>query len=182
MHDIIQNIMNTVDKKGVQSDCKKILKKCSFKSANDVGFITELAVWLYVYGYYDEAIKVCDIARDIEFDGNYTLWQNFDSLYCIKARILRERGNKKEADEIIDFVNKYRKPELYKNVADHTLPLYDKNIQSNLERNSKAGAKSWRLVKLEILIAYKEAGGFPIPEKELEKMIEELIEILAQEK
>ncbi len=29
MNELIQNIMDTVDKKGVQSDCKKILKKCN---------------------------------------------------------------------------------------------------------------------------------------------------------
>lgn len=46
MSEIIQNIMDTVDKKGIQSNCKKILKKCSMKSAKDTGLITELAIWL----------------------------------------------------------------------------------------------------------------------------------------
>lgn len=33
MQELIQNILATVDKKGVQRDGKKILKKCSMKSA-----------------------------------------------------------------------------------------------------------------------------------------------------
>ena len=53
MNEIIQNIMDTVDKKGIQSNCKKILKKCSMKSAKDTGLITELAIWkLYIMGQY----------------------------------------------------------------------------------------------------------------------------------
>ena len=36
MQEIIENIMGTVNKKKVQSLCKKILKKCSFKSKNDL--------------------------------------------------------------------------------------------------------------------------------------------------
>ncbi len=47
MQELIQNILATVDKKGVQRDGKKILKKCSMKSANDTGYVIELAVWLY---------------------------------------------------------------------------------------------------------------------------------------
>ena len=33
MQELIRNILATVDKKGVQRDGKKILKKCSMKSA-----------------------------------------------------------------------------------------------------------------------------------------------------
>lgn len=35
MNETIQNIMDTVNKKGVQSNCKKILKKCSMKPVKD---------------------------------------------------------------------------------------------------------------------------------------------------
>ncbi len=36
MQATIEAIMNTVDKKKVQNLCKKILKKCSFGSKNDL--------------------------------------------------------------------------------------------------------------------------------------------------
>lgn len=58
MNETIQNIMDTVNKKGVQSNCKKILKKCSMKSAKDTGLITELAIWLYVHDYKSEAVSL----------------------------------------------------------------------------------------------------------------------------
>ena len=64
MNEIIQNIMDTVNKKGIQSNCRKILKKCSMKSAIDTGLITELAIWLYVYDYKSEAVSVCDLFKN----------------------------------------------------------------------------------------------------------------------
>mgnify|MGYP004450960155 FL=1 len=51
MQETIERIRLTVNKKKVQSYCNKILKKCSFKSANDLGNISSLATWLYIYGF-----------------------------------------------------------------------------------------------------------------------------------
>jgi hypothetical protein len=93
MDELIQNIMKTINKKGVQTNCKKILKKCNFKSAKDTSCITELAVWLYIYGNDEAAIGVCDLFQDTDFNGNYTLWENVDHALCLKARILREHSN-----------------------------------------------------------------------------------------
>ena len=92
MQEIIENIMGTVNKKKVQSLCKKILKKCSFKSKNDLVNVSDLATWLYIYEYYDEAIAVCDLLLDLEFTGNYTIWWHADYIACLKARILREKN------------------------------------------------------------------------------------------
>mgnify|MGYP005949988755 FL=1 len=91
MQEIIENIMGTVNKKKVQSLCKKILKKCSFKSKNDLANVSDLATWLYIYEYYDEAIAVCDLLLDLEFTGNYSIWWHADYTACLKARILREK-------------------------------------------------------------------------------------------
>ena len=81
------------------------------KSAKDTGLITELAIWLYVYDYKREAVSVCDLFKNESFDGNYTLWDNIDHAWCLKARILREQGDLNESKQIIEFVNQYRKPE-----------------------------------------------------------------------
>ncbi len=181
MNELIQNIMTNIDKKGVQRDCKKLLKKCNMKSEKDTGFITELAIWLYIYGYEKEAISVCDLFINEKFNGNYTLWSNIDHAYCLKARILREQGNLHESQNIIKFVNQYRHPELYINGVEHFAKTLDLNIQSNLNSNSKAGARSWRLLKLELAIAYKEAGEYPVSDEQLEDIIEELKNLLSSE-
>ena len=183
MTETIQNIMDTVDKKKVQSYCKKVLKKCSFKSANDMHNLADLANWLYVYGYYEETIKVADIVNDVQFNGNYDLWDHIDSIYCIKARILRERGEKQEAQKIIDFVNQYRAPQLYKNIVGWFNKTLEDNIKTSIETyHSKADEYAWRMVKLNCALKYREAGQFPIPDDELENIINEQIGILSKVK
>lgn len=152
------------------------------KSAKDTGWVTELAIWLYIYGYNQEAISVCDIFKNEKFSGNYTLWTNIDNAYCLKARILREQGNMSKSKEIIKYVNQHRHPELYKNGVDWFLNTLNTNIESNLNDNCKTGARSWRLLKLELAIANKEAGQYPVSDDELEIIIKGLKNLLAQEK
>ena len=179
MTETIQNIMDTVDKKKVQSYCKKVLKKCSFKSAKDMKNLTGLVIWLYVYNRYDEIISICELIKDVKFTGNYTLWNEFDEIYCFKARILRERGEIQETQEIIDFVNQYRNPNLYPNLVGWFQNTLESNIHNAI---SKANEISWREVKLESAVKYREAGQFPIPDDELENIINEQIEILSKVK
>lgn len=62
-----------------------------------------MVVWLYIYDHYDEAIEVCDIIKDVPFTGNHTLWDNIDGALCVKARILRERGDIEQWQEIIEL-------------------------------------------------------------------------------
>lgn len=181
MTELIEHIMETIDKKCIQSDCKRILKRCSFKSSKDLCNVTELALWLYIYGFCDEAIRVCDLIKDVPFTGNYTLWDNVDVALCIKARILREQG-KEESKEIIQLVNKHRHPELYINGLEWFTETLDKNIESNLKDNYKSDAREWRLIKLKFAIKHREAGKFPLSDEYFEDVIKELISILSKER
>ena len=78
-----------------------------------MGYLSGVVIWLYICEMYDEIFKIVELIKDVKFTGNYTLWDNFDTIYCFKARILRERGELEEAKEIINFVNQYRAPHLY---------------------------------------------------------------------
>jgi len=180
---ITGKIPNTIDKKPITSLCKKISKKFSYKSSNDLENLANLVTWLYIYNYYDEALEICDLINEIKFNGNYTLWDNIDTLYCIKARILREQGSLTNSNEIVCFVNQYRNPHLYKNIVDWFENTLDFNIKNAIEQfNSKSLATNWRLVKLQCAIKYREAGNFPISNTALEKIISEQITILSQNK
>ncbi|HCJ74986.1 hypothetical protein ACTQ1U_13880 [Thermoguttaceae bacterium LCP21S3_D4] len=64
---------------------------------------------------------------------------------------------------------------------EYFLKTLDINIQSNLDCNSKAGARGWRLLKLELAIAYREAGKYPLPDEQLEEIIDELKGLLSKE-
>ena len=130
---------------------------------------------------YEEAIKVCDIIKEVQFDGNYTLWFYIDILYCIKARILREHANITKSKEIINFINQYRTPELYENDMDWFLNTLDLNIKNSIEQfHSKAMARDWRLNKLIYAVRYREAGQFPVSDDELEDIIKEQVAFLSK--
>ena len=87
MEKLINTIIESVKEKKVQSYGKKILKKCSFKSKNDLSNIVIFATWLYIYGYNEYAMQVCDLLSDVSFNGNYDLWNNAD----YSMRISRNR-------------------------------------------------------------------------------------------
>lgn len=182
MEQIIIDILNRVDKKTVQRAGKRILKKCSFKSSKDLSYIEELALWLYIYGHYEDAIKVCNLVEGVEFTGNYTLWDIIDLCLCIKARILRKNGDTESAEKIIKRVNEYRHPELYHNGIDWYTETVNYNIESNLKDGFKAGARDWKMIKLDHAIRYLEAGGYPLDDSILEQDIKDLVEELKNEK
>ena len=69
--------------------------------------VVNLAVWLYIYGYLEEAVEICDIIGDLEFTGNYTLLDYTDIALCLKARIMREQENYDCRDMILQKVNEH---------------------------------------------------------------------------
>lgn len=180
MQELIERIMGTVEKKKVQGLCKKILKKCSFKSKVDLSNVISLALWLYVYECFDDAIAVCDLLTDLEFTGDYTLWDYTDYALCLKARIMREQGNFEGREMLLQKVNEHRHPELYANLLDWYKTTLNKNIASDDEYHSPKTYAGWRLVKLRFAIQHKEAGGYPISDEEFENDIQEMIHVLKQ--
>lgn len=182
MEELIEKISNTVDKKKVKSFCNKILKKCSFKSENDLRNISSLATWLYIYGYYDEMMEVCDLVKDMDFTGNYNLWFIPDMTMCLKSRVLRERGLLNESQVLIDKINEHRHPELYVNLVKGYEVNYDISIAEELKNRPKSLAETCRFGKLQFAIRYREAGKFPIPDEKFENDIQELVSILRQVK
>lgn len=182
MEELIKLIQNEIDKKKVQSLCKKILKKCSFNSERDLGNITDLATWLYIYGEEDKAVKVCELLENMEFTGNYNLWDAVDMTQCLKARICRLRGLWEEHDRMINRVNEHRNPELYGNNLSWYRQTLKENIKEDETFSPRSHAYGWRLVEIQYAIQYLEAGGFPIPDEEFEKDIQADIDILKQMK
>lgn len=182
MQEIIEKIANTIDKKKVQSLCKKILKKCNLKAQGDLSNVVNLAVWLYIYGYLEEAVEICDIIGDLEFTGNYTLWDYTDIVLCLKARIMREQENYDGRDMILQKVNEHRHPELYPNLVDWYRVTVNENIKSDDEYHPKKIYDGWRIIKLKFAIRYLEAGGHPISDEEFENDIQEIMYLLKQVK
>ena len=154
----------------------------SFKSGTDIGNIEDLAYWLYVYGRFDAALAVSGLVQNVPLTGNYSLWNRVDTTLCLKARILRETGSIQEAGMLIEYINQYRHPELYKNILPWFTQRVPENIQSALSRNSRAGARDWRLLYLRQAVRYLEPGGFPLPDEALEQIIADMCGELVKEK
>lgn len=74
--EIFEQILNNTEKKWIQRDCKKLIKRCSYKSANDMGFITELIVLMYLYRKFETAMELYHVIENVEFNGNWTIWDN----------------------------------------------------------------------------------------------------------
>lgn len=183
MNELLKSISETIEKKKVTSLCKKLLKKCKFNSLNDMQNLSSLILWLYVYGYYEKVLEISEIIKDVQFSGDYTLWDNFDSILCIKARILREKGDLSQAQEIIDFVNQYRHPSLYNNSLEWYNETLERNIKASIETfHSKTNEYAWRMTKLNFAISRREAGKYPISDNEFEQAISEQISILSNVK
>ena len=182
MTELIENIRDKIDKKKVTSLCNKILKKCSFKSGKDLQNISALATWLYIYGYYDEMLKVCDLLKDMEFSGDYDIWFNPDMAMCLKSRVLRERGETEASQVLIDKINEHRHPELYENLVESYVVDMDINIAEELKNRPRSLADGWRFCKLQSAIRYREAGKFPVSDEKFDNDIEELTAILRQVK
>ena len=182
MQEAIAKIMSLVDKKKVQSLCKKILKKCSFKSTKDLGNITDLATWLYIYGYSDIAITVCDFLTNYDFTGNYSLWSYVDYSLCLKARILREKKLTESREQLISKIMKHRHPELYVNLVDWYRVTLNQNIKNDDKYYPKTINYGGRLRKMCFAIQYNETGDFPISTEEFETDINDNIALLKQVK
>lgn len=180
MEELVNRIMADIDKKKVQSYCKKILKKCNLKSKGDLDNIIILATWLYIYGYKDDAVCVCDTLSDIVFNGNYDIWDRADYAFCLRARILREKGIEQERNELLWRVNEHRKPDLYPNSVDYYRKTINLNIESDDRSHPGKVNDFWRINKLIKAIKYREAGGYPVPDDELDKDIEELVSVLGK--
>lgn len=182
MQEVLTGIQQKVEKKRVQSLCKKVLKKFSFNSQNDLYNLEEIAYWLYIYDYYDEAIEVCDLFNDMQFTGNYNLWSAADGAFCLKSRILREREDIDESKKLVERINEHRHPELYINNVKWYRETLNINIQADDEYHTKGIYPGWRFVKLKVAIKNREAGNHPISDEEFEQDIVVLLEYLKQAK
>ncbi|WP_286966054.1 DUF6707 family protein [Flavobacterium sp. UBA4854] len=196
MIDLLENIKNKYSKKNVQSLCKKLQKKCSFKSENDISNLTDLAFWMYILGDIDNAEKLIDLTKEVVFDGKYNIWDYIHTMWALKARILREKGNIEVAKKISAtitandrklnkffdtsekmerFREDFIKRTTYEGIG------YHEEIESELSNGDIKGANIWRFGSIMKYIRYKEEGIYPdLIEKDnqIEEEINEFVKIL----
>lgn len=195
MTEIIQRIMDTVDKKKVQSLCKKVLKKCSFNSGDDIQNLCRLAYCLFIYGYVDEAFSVCEVTHDVEFPGKgvWNVWDFIMYMWGLEVHIYQKQNNIEKANAIIQKMDNLWRfpPTLPPKNPEHEISRREGFTVSFCSRekeisnaSSETRADGWRLVALFMLIGYGSTGLFPhlVKEKDIvDKLVEEYIKKLQRE-
>lgn len=179
--EIFLKIVGKYENKWVQRDCKKLIKKFSYKSEKDLGVLTELIVLMYIYNDCDSAIELHHMIENVKFTGNYNIWNNIRNAKWIIARIYRETGQDEENKKIVESLLPYEVKSLYDNQKE-ILKSYDRDISNAKERNSKREMIGWMLIKYEIMLRFIENPEFPIDKDgmndeatELKKMLRELL-------
>lgn len=188
--ELFESIYATHTEKKIVSLCKKLIKKCTFNSGADAQNLCELAYWLYIYGYTDDVLLICEITHDIEFPGKggFNVWDFILFIWGLEAHILKERAQIEKAndrikrmDELCVLSAKSAEQEaMRRNRFTISECAYEEKIAN---ATSASSADRWRFLSLFRLIGYGTTGLFPCLQKEkvaVDKLAKEYIERLKQ--
>lgn len=172
--------------KQINSSLKKCLKKLSFRSSADLENLANLAHWLYVFGYNDDALRATGIVDDIKFAGNFDLWSPIETLLLLQARILRlqnEKARAKLAKQKVTDAMVGHEEALQRRLSFDW--LNDDSIARYVKEGNQREANVGRFADLSSLIFIRELGegktdleGKPADVAGAETRIAEYLEIL----
>ncbi len=188
--ELFESIQATHTEKKIVSLSKKLIKRCTFNSGADAQNLCELAYWLYIYGYADDVLLVCEITHDIEFPGKggFNVWDYILFIWGLEAHILKERAQIEKAndrikrmDELWKLSSKSAEQEaMRRNRVTISECAYEEKIAND---TSASSADRWRFLSLFRLIGYGVTGLFPCLQKEkvaVDELAKEYIERLKQ--
>ena len=177
------------------SCCNKLSKKCSYKSGASMELLCELAYWLYIYDCRNEVFAVAAETHEIPFVQNYQVWTWIFNIWGLEIRILKERGQQEQADELIAKIDEYyllpankgetREEKEAAEQARRGRELFSYPVCANQAaieaEESKAWANKMRLTALYRMIGDGATGLYPLMNRDMELIegkIQEYIEVL----
>lgn len=87
------------DVKQITSLTSKLSKETNIYSSSSLANLTNLAYWLYIIpNDVNRALSLCDMIKEIKFDGNYNKWTWIEALSQLGAFINEELGNDTEVN------------------------------------------------------------------------------------
>lgn len=188
--ELFESIQASRTEKKIVSFCKKLIKKCTFSSGADAQNLCELAYWLYIYGYTDDVLLICEITHDIEFPGKggFNVWDFILFIWGLEAHILKERAQIEKANDRIKKMDELwalsAKSAEQEAMRRNSITISDCAYEEKIaDATSASSADRWRFLSLFGLIGYGVTGLFPCLQKEkasVEKLAEEYIERLKQ--
>ena len=169
MSNIFDDILNKYDKEHIVKLCKKLNKRLSTKSSNDLELIIELGTWMYIYKDLDNALKVFSVTDKIEFNGDWDIWDNVYTAQILKAKIYTDMNEWSISENIKKELNKITTRggilNWKSNIATHCTPsTNNRSYIIAIENDIKYGRgknvlniKLWRLISL---LKYLEGSVF----------------------
>lgn len=186
--ELFETIQARHTEKPIVSMCKKLIKKCSFNSGADIQNLCHLAYWLYVYGYEDDALLVCETTHDADYPGKggFNVWDFIMYMWGLEAHILKRRNLTEKADERIKKMDAIwllppavaAHEEIRRGRFTIESCSYEKEISSAL---SSSAANRWRFLALFKLIGYGTTGLFTNLEAKrsaVNELVEQYIAVL----
>jgi hypothetical protein len=193
MEKLFEEIAGTCKHKQVESLCRKLAKKMSFKSGDDTENLCHLTYWLYILGETDFAKKCIALTHDLPFDKNYNVWTFIHAMWGLKIRILREEGQNAEANGIADVIDQHHlTPSEAFNEIPEMMQINErkrrnrfalgiesgksmevsnqKRVEDALAENDNKSANRWRFLALLRLIGDTETGLFPLLNEDKDKI------------
>lgn len=190
--ELFEELIKNHKEKKVVSYAKKLIKKCSFNSGESASNLCALTYWLYVYGYEDDVMKLCEMTHSIEFPGKggFNVWDYLFFMWGLEIYLLKKKGLYEKANEIISIMDKY----LYSSSLSREAEIERRNrftfdyvayINKIDNAYSNVLANEFRMSALYRLIGYTYTGLFPNLVKDKDKIedtIKEYISILEKTK
>ena len=199
-NDLLEEIMEKCPKKKVISLCKKLIKKCSFKSGACMTHLCCLAYWLYIYDFREYVLLLCEPTHKLVFERDYNVWTFIFCMWGLEIRILKEEGKTKEAREIIDKIDEcyltplegstrekeaeFEKKRRYGGIYSYPECTYKKDIEES-GLNSKSFVIECKMSALLRMIGDGSTGLFPKMNEEaenIEKVVQEYLSDLSKVK
>ncbi|NRT72107.1 DUF6707 family protein [Clostridium beijerinckii] len=167
MNNVFNDIIDKYNKKHILRLCDKLIKRCSFKSCNDLELLVKLGTWMYIYKDFDNALIIFSLTDNLDFNGNWDIWNEIYSCQILKAKIYSDLNEKKTSENIKKNLNLRTTGGVLNwqsNVAKMCTPstdgYYTQQIKNYILNNDEKTAVEYKLLNLISLLKFLEGSFF----------------------
>lgn len=191
---LFEDIMMNHKEQTIVRLCKKLSKSCSFTKNTDMTSLCELAYWLYIYNYKEEALKVCEYANiEIPEKINYNVWDFIIWIWGLEAYIYHETGREDDKNFGVTQMKKVWSTPKRNDVTEEEAWRFCQKIMNRetfesicktakIEQASAANDKKlenhYRFTALYSMIGYGVTGFYQNLENNKEKLSEKINEYI----
>lgn len=84
-------------------------KKISFQSSKNMEELLELIKILYINGKFKECLECCKITNELEFNGNFAIWDFIHPIWQYHSLLLKIKGDNDASKAILKEIDEHYK-------------------------------------------------------------------------